>query len=329
MKKFLDITGLKTLVDWIKSKFNSVEKAQYVANRNFKKYTRAKKEKEIYIIGKAMKQSPIGQKCWYYNGNSNSSMEGGRYSCSFNINFVRLFLNQFTPPPHSIWENRNLLLEGFDYNITFYLNNSKIGEENYHFKVEETEIDEDMQGLKLKQSYLIGFILRGDDSNFGYIPSESITTGETNGRKSISFSVYLKMYYPNENDIVKSSMYKLEHRKSDWRLVKKLKDGDSIFGESAIFKRGTTYSYLLESTGYNGSKFESYYIKKRGTSRKRRHLRVGPKFSKVNNLNKYIESGYYQLWENYRGVKTHINDFVITPKRWEKGKPITFKILNQ
>lgn len=46
-----------------------------------------------------MKQSPIGQKCWYYNGNSNTSMENGRYSCSFNINFVRLFLNQFTPPP--------------------------------------------------------------------------------------------------------------------------------------------------------------------------------------------------------------------------------------
>ena len=42
MKKFLDITGLKTLVDWIKSKFNSVEKAQYVANRSFNKYTRKK-----------------------------------------------------------------------------------------------------------------------------------------------------------------------------------------------------------------------------------------------------------------------------------------------
>lgn len=327
MKKFLDITGLNTLVDWIKSKFNSVEKAQYVANRNFNKYTR-KKEKEIYIIGKAMKQSPIGQNCWYYNGNSNTSKPSGNYSGSFNINFVRLFLNQFTPPPHSIWENRNLLLEGFDYNITFYFNYFKIGELNYHFKVEETEIDEDMQGLKLKQGYLIGLDLRYN-SNFGCIPSESITTGETNGRKSISFSVYLKMYYPNENDIVKSSMYKLEHRKSDYCLVKKLKDSDCYFNESAIFERGTTYSHLLESTAYNGRKFESYYIKKRGTSRKRRRLRVGPKFSKVNNLNKCIETGYYQLWKNYRGVKTHINDFVITPKRWEKGKPITFKILNQ
>lgn len=328
MKKFLDITGLKTLVDWIKSKFNSVEKAQYVANRSFKKYTR-KKEKEIYIIGKAMKQSPIGQTCWYYNGNSNTSTPSGDCLGSFNINFVRLFLNQFTPPPHSIWDNMNLLLEGFDYNITFYFNYSKIGELNYHFKVEETEIDEHSHGLKLKQSYPIGLNLRHNYSNFGCIPSESITTGETNGRKSISFSVYLKMYYPNENDIVKSSMYKIEHRKSDWCLVKKLKDSDYYFNESAIFERGTTYSYLLESTVYNGIKFESYYIKKRGTSRKRRRLRVGPKFSKVNNLNKCIEPGYYQLWKNYRGVKTHINDFVITPKRWEKGKPITFKILNQ
>ena len=98
MKKFLDITCLKTLVDWIKSKFNSVEKAQYVANRSFKKYAR-KKEKEIYIIGKAMKQSPIGQKCWYYNGNSNTSTPSGDYLGSFNINLVRLFLNQFTPLP--------------------------------------------------------------------------------------------------------------------------------------------------------------------------------------------------------------------------------------
>lgn len=222
-----------------------------------------------------------------------------------------------------------MLLEGFDYNITFYFHDSKIGELNDHFEVEETEIDEYSLGLKLKQRYLIGLILGHNYSNFGCIPSESITTGETNGRKSISFSVYLKEYFPNENDIVKSSKYKIGHRKGRYQLVKKLKDGDSIFDESAIFERGTTYSYLLESTGYYVGKFESYYIKKRGTSRKRRHLRVGPKFSKVNNLNKYIEPGYYQLWENYRGVKTHINDFVITPKRWEKGKPITFKILNQ
>ena len=223
----------------------------------------------------------------------------------------------------------NLLLEGFDYNITFYFNYSKIGELNNHFKVEETEIDEDRYGLKLKQRFLIGLNLRSYYSNFGYIPSESITTGETNGRKSISFSVHLKEYFPNENDIVKSSKYKIWHRKSDYRLVKKLKDSDYFFYEGAIFEFGTTYSRLLEDTCYSGRKFESYYIKKRGTSRKRRRLRVGPKFSKVNNLNKCIEPGYYQLWENYRGVKTHINDFVITPKRWEKGKPITFKILNQ
>lgn len=223
-----------------------------------------------------------------------------------------------------------MLLEGFDYNITFYSDSfEKIGESNYHFKVEETEIDEDMQVLRLKQNRLIGLNLRDNYSNFGYIPSESITTGETNGRKSISFSVYLKEYVPNENDIVKSSKYKIEHRKSDYTLVKKLKDSDYFFNEAAIFESGTSYSCLLEDTVYTGRKFESYYIKKRGTSRKRRHLRVGPKFSKVNNLNKCIESGYYQLWKNYRGVKTHINDFVITPKRWEKGKPITFKILNQ
>ena len=49
MKKFLDITGLKTLVDWIKSKFNSVEKAQYVANRSFKKYTRKKRKRYTFL----------------------------------------------------------------------------------------------------------------------------------------------------------------------------------------------------------------------------------------------------------------------------------------
>ena len=105
MKKFLDITGLKTLVDWIKSKFNSVEKAQYVANRSFKKYTR-KKEKEIYILGKAMKQSPIGQTCWYYTGSypCKRIIDGYnkiKYRHDFNINLVRLFMNQFTPPPHT------------------------------------------------------------------------------------------------------------------------------------------------------------------------------------------------------------------------------------
>lgn len=222
-----------------------------------------------------------------------------------------------------------MLLEGFDYNITFYFNDSKIGELNNHFKVEETEIDKGKYGLKLKQRYLIGLNLRDNYSNFGCIPSESITTGETNGRKSISFSVYLKEYFPNENDIVKSSKYKIEHRKSDYCLVKKLKDSDYFFYEGIILESGTTYSSLLEDTVNVGRKFESYYIKKRGTSRKRRRLRVGPKFSKVNNLNRCIEPGYYQLWKNYRGVKTHINDFVITPKRWENGKPITFKILNQ
>ena len=254
----------------------------------------------------------------------------GNHLGTFNINLVRLFMNQFTPPPHNIWDNRNLLLEGFDYNITFYCYSIKIGELNSNFKVEETEIDEDMHELRLKQRYLIALNLRDTYSNFGYIPSESITTGETNSRKSISFSVHLKEYFPNENDIVKSSKYKIVRRKSDYCLVKKLKDSDYYyFNEGTILEAGTTYSYLLESTVYYGRKFESYYIKKRGTSRKRRRLRVGPKFSKVNNLNKCIEPGYYQLWENYRGVKTHINDFVITPKRWEKGGPIAFKILNQ
>lgn len=90
MKKFLDITGLKTLVDWIKNKFNAIDKAQYVANRNFKKYCRGKKEKEVYIIGKAMKQSPIGKICWYYLCT---------HSNYVHINFARIFMNQFTPPP--------------------------------------------------------------------------------------------------------------------------------------------------------------------------------------------------------------------------------------
>lgn len=49
MKKFLDITGLKTLVDWIKSKFNSVEIAQHVVNRSFKKiYKGEKRERNIH-----------------------------------------------------------------------------------------------------------------------------------------------------------------------------------------------------------------------------------------------------------------------------------------
>ena len=151
MKKFLDITGLKTLVDWIKSNFNRVEKAQYVADMRFNKYTR-KKEKEIYIIGKAMKQSPIGQKCWYYNGNSNSSAMYGNHLGTFNINIVRLFMNQFTPPPHKVYDtNINLLLEGFYYNITFYRADNEIEHiVNGFFKVKESEYDIEYQSLKLR-----------------------------------------------------------------------------------------------------------------------------------------------------------------------------------
>ena len=215
MKKFLDITCLKTLVDWIKSKFNSVDKAQYVANRNFKKYTRGKKEKEIYIIGKAMKQSPIGQKCWYYTGNYNIS--------TFNINLVRLFLNQFTPPPHNVWENRNLLLEGFNYNIKFYSDTSAFEYDKVSgfFKLSDYELNElnntlEFHGRKLIKSIPYGVF------NFAMIPSESITTGETNGHKSISFSVRMKFHELNENSIVKSGKYKLEYSTYTNNYVKKL-----------------------------------------------------------------------------------------------------------
>ena len=58
--------------------------------------------------------------------------------------------------------------------------------------------------------------------NFAYIPSDSIITGDTNGRKSISFSVYLKYHEPNENDIIKSGKYKLEYSKHTGYYVKKL-----------------------------------------------------------------------------------------------------------
>lgn len=50
-----------------------------------------------------MKQSPIGQKCWYYAGSypCKRIIDGYniiKYHHDFNINLVRLFMNQFTPP---------------------------------------------------------------------------------------------------------------------------------------------------------------------------------------------------------------------------------------
>ena len=329
MKKFLDITGLNTLVDWIKSKFNSVEKAQYVANRSFKKYTRGKKEKEIYIIGKAMKQSPIGQKCWYYTGNYNIS--------TFNINLVRLFLNQFTPHPHNVWENRNLLLEGFNYNIKFYSDTSKFEYDKVSgfFQLADYELNElhntlEFTGRKLIKSRLYGAF------NFAMIPSESITTGETNGHKSISFSVRMKLHKPNENSIVKSGKYKLEYSTYTNEYVKKLSSKFinhyciNITNETPI-QFGTTYSDIIESSIYG--RYESLYLKKRrttidGYTKQRR----GPKFTKISNLLRTAEPGYYQLWAYYHGVITHVIDFVLTTKTWTntpKIKPSKLKIIYQ
>lgn len=337
MKKFLDITGLKTLVDWIKSKFNSVEKAQYVANRNFKKYTR-KKEKEIYILGKAMKQSPIGQTCWYYTGSypCKRIIDGYnriKHHHDFNINLVRLFMNQFTPPPHKVNDtNINLLLEGFYYNITFYNFNNEI-EHNVSgfFKVKESEYDIENQSLVLEQFEKIDLEFY-DYFNFSYIPSDSITTGETNGHKSIYFSVYTKAHTPNENDIVKSNTYKLEYSNFKGAFVKKIKYPPMTIGynNGYRFEYGTTYNDLLCDKSYV---FDRFYLMKRGTTRRRNvAMRKGPKFSNVRDLAKIAEPGYYQLWYIYGKIFTYCRDFVITTATWDfsdksKLKPKTLMVI--
>ena len=336
MKKFLDITGLKTLVDWIKNKFSAIDKAQYVADMRFNKYTR-KKEKEIYILGKAMKQSPIGQTCWYYTGSypCKRIIDGYnkiKYRHDFNINLVRLFMNQFTPPPHNIWDNRNLLLEGFYYNITFYRAENEIEHiVSGFFKVKESEYDIESKSLKLEQYKKISLEFY-NYFNFSYIPSDSITTGETNGHKSIYFSVYTKAHTPNENDIVKSNTYKLEYSNINGAFVKKYKYPPMTIGynNGYRFEYGTTYNDLLGDTSYV---FDRLYLKKRGTTRRKNvAMRKGPKFSNVRNLTKIAEPGYYQLWYIYGKIFTYCRDFVITTATWDfsdksKLKPKTLMVI--
>lgn len=325
MKKFLDITGLKTLVDWIKSKFNSVEKAQYVANRNFKKCCRGKKEKEVYIIGKAMKQSPIGQRCWYYFGVHNNYVH---------INFARIFMNQFTPPPHKVDDtNINLLLDGFDYNVTFYHNLSYI----YSYSDKFSIARDIWSGYNIYYGSWVCRIpdMYGGAYNFAYIPSDSIITGDTNGRKSISFSVYLKYHEPNENDIIKSGKYKLEYSKHTGYYVKKLGIKKINIIHELIgftFEYGENYDFILNiisKIGY-GNKKSSCFLRKRCTKTViKRGIQKGPMFKTIKSTTKKVDTGYYQLWCNYCYTTTHITDFVITVKNWDmdSNNPKWLKII--
>ena len=210
-----------------------------------------------------------------------------------------------------------MLLEGFYYNITFYNFYNEI-EDNVSgfFKVKESEYDIENNSLKLEQYKKISLEFY-DYFNFSYIPSESITTGETNGHKSIYFSVYTKQHTPNENDIVKSNIYKLEYSNINGAFVKKYKYPPMTIGHNNgyRFEYGTTYNDLLDNTPYD---FIGFYLKKRGTTRRRNvGMRKGPKFSKVRDLTKICEPGYYQLWYIYGNIFTYCRDFVITTATWD------------
>lgn len=230
-----------------------------------------------------------------------------------------------------------MLLEGFNYNIKFYSDTSNLeyDEVSGFFQLADYELNELNNTLEINGRKLIKTILYGS-FNFDMIPSESITTGETNGHKSISFSVRLKLHEPNENSIVKSGKYKLEYSTYTNNYVKKLSSKFinnhciEITNEMPI-PFGTIYSDIIKSSF--DARYESLYLKKRGTTidgytKQRR----GPKFTKISNLRRTAEPGYYQLWVYYHGVITHAIDFVLTTKTWTntpKIKPSKLKIIYQ
>lgn len=230
-----------------------------------------------------------------------------------------------------------MLLEGFNYNIKFYSDTSKFEYDKVSgfFQLADYELNELNNTLEINGRKLIKPSLYGG-SNFAMIPSESITTGETNGHKSIYFSVYTKAHTPNENSIVKSRKYKLEYSTYTNNYVKKLSSKFinhyciNITNETPI-PFGTTYSDIIQSSTYG--RYESLYLKKRrttidGYTKQRR----GPKFTKISNLLRTAEPGYYQLWAYYHGVITHVIDFVLTTKTWTntpKIKPSKLKIICQ
>lgn len=230
-----------------------------------------------------------------------------------------------------------MLLEGFNYNIKFYSDDgtSEYDKVSGFFQLADYELNELNNTLEFNGRKLIKPILYFS-SNFAMIPSESITTGETNGHKSIYFSVYIKSYTPNENDIVKSGKYKLEYSTYTNKYVKKLSSKFinyyciNISNEAPI-PFGATYSDIIQSRICG--RHENFYLKKRGTTidgytKQRR----GPKFTRISNLRRTAEPGYYQLWVYYHGVITHAIDFVLTTKTWTntpKIKPSILKIIYQ
>lgn len=163
----------------------------------------------------------------------------------------------------------------------------------------------------------------GGAYNFAYIPSDSIITGDTNGRKSISFSVYLKYHEPNENDIIKSGKYKLEYSKHTGYYVKKLGIKKINIIHKLIgftFEYGENYDFILNRTSTigNGTKKSSCFLRKRCTkSVIKKRIRKGPMFKTIKQTANTVEPGYYQLWCNYCYTTTHITDFVITTKTWD------------
>lgn len=225
-----------------------------------------------------------------------------------------------------------MLLEGFYYNITFYNHYSEI-EHNVSgfFKVKKTEYNIESHSLILEQFEKIGLEFY-DYFNFSYIPSDSITTGETNGHKSIYFSVYTKDHTPNENDIVKDNMYKLEYSDFKGVFVKKIKYPPMTIGynNGYRFGYGATYDDILNNTSYV---FDRLYLKKRGTTRSKNvGMRKGPKFSVVRLLDKIAKPGYYQLWHIYGNKITYCRDLVITTATWDfmdksKLKPKTLMLI--
>lgn len=175
----------------------------------------------------------------------------------------------------------------------------------------------------------------GGAYNFAYIPSDSIITGDTNGRKSISFSVYLKYHEPNENDIIKSGKYKLEYSKHTGYYVKKLdiKKINIIHDLIGLtFKYGENYDFILNKIseiGY-GTKKSSCFLRKRCTKTViKKGIQKGPMFKTIKRTTKKVDTGYYQLWCNYSYTTTHITDFVITVKKWDMDShnPKSLKII--
>lgn len=243
----------------------------------------------------------------------------------------------FSVPSHKVDEdNIKLLLKGFECNIKFYNDDDNvfISSSSSHLYID------DYCWNKYNIYYGSEVCFVGDEYgfnyNFAYIPSESITTGETNGRKSISFSVHLKYHKPNENDIIKSRKYTLEYSKNKGYYVKKLNmvKNDILYGLIGLtFEYGENYDFILNRTSTigHGTKKSSCFLRKRCTKTViKKGIRKGPMFKNIKQTANTVKPGYYQLWCSYGLSTTHITDFVITTKTWDitsKRKPRTLMVI--